>query len=83
MWSIIWQMRRLNKSVATKIQYENPVKGNSILINESVCSQKKKKKMLDHIIFMLLYKLFSFISISEVFNFRHKVYFFPTYYFKY
>ena len=44
MWSIIWQMRRLNKSVATKIQYENPVKGNSILINESVCSQKKKKK---------------------------------------
>ena len=81
MWPIIWQMRRFNKSVATKIQYENPVKGNSILINESVCSEKKK--MLDHILFMLLYKLFSFISIGELFNFRHKVYFFPTYYFKY
>ena len=26
---------------------------------------------------------FFFISIDEVFNFRHKIYFFPTYYFKY
>ena len=42
-----------------------------------------RKKMLDHILFMLLDKLFSFISMGEVFNFRHKVYFFPTYYFKY
>ena len=61
-WSIIWQMRRLNKSVATKIQYENPVKGNSILINE-VYIVKKKKKLLHHVLVILLYKLFSFISI--------------------
>ena len=35
-----------------------------------------KKKLLDHILFKLLYKLFSFISIGKLFNFRHKVYFF-------
>ena len=46
MWPIIWQMRRFNKSIATKIQYENPVKGNSILINESVYGPKKKKKKI-------------------------------------
>ena len=79
---MMWQMRKLNKSVATKIQYEDPVKSNSILINESVYGQKKKK-LLDHVLFLLLYKLFSFISIGEVFNFRHKFYLFPTYYFTY
>ena len=31
---------------------------------------------LEEIFFTLLYKLFSFISIGEVFNFRNKVYFF-------
>ena len=31
---------------------------------------------LDHVLFTLLYKLFSFISIGEVFSFRHKVYVF-------
>ena len=31
----------------------------------------KKKKKLDHVLFML-YILFSFILIGEVFNFRHK-----------
>ena len=80
MWPMMWWMRRLNKSTATKIQYENPVKGNSILINESVCSQKNN---FNHVLFLFLYILFSFISIGEVFNFRYKVYFFPTYYFKY
>ena len=75
----MWQMRLLNRSVVTKIQYEDPVKDNKILINKSICNKKKK---LDHVLLML-YWLFSFISIVEVFNFRHKVYFFPTYYFKY
>ena len=37
----------------------------------------------EEILFTLLYKLFSFISIGEVFNFRNKVYLFSTYYFKY
>ena len=45
--------------------------------------RSNKKKKLDHVLFMLLYRLFSFILIGEVFNFRLKVYFFPTYYFKY
>ena len=59
MWPIIWQMRRLNKSVATKIQYENPVKGNSILINESVCSQKKKKKNVrSHSLYVVIQIIF-------------------------
>ena len=81
MWPIIWQMRRFNKSIATKIQYENPVKGNSILINESVCSQKNN---FNHVLFMFLYRLFSFISISEVSILDIKfTFFFPTYYFKY
>ena len=62
------------------MRYEDLVKGNKILINKSVCNKKKKK--LDNVLFML-YWLFSFILIGEVFNFRHKVYFFPTYYFKY
>ena len=79
----MWQMRKLNKSVATKIQYEDPIKSKSILINESVYGPKKKKNLLDHVLFLLLYKLFYFISIGEVFNFRHKFYLFPTYYFKY
>ena len=73
MWPMMWQMRRLNKSVVTKMRYKDPVKGNKILINKSVCNKKKKK--LDHVLFML-YRLFSFISIGEEFNFRHKVYFF-------
>ena len=37
---------KLIKSVITKMRYENPVKGNSILINESVCSQKKKCQIM-------------------------------------
>ena len=82
MWPMMLRMRRLINSVVTKMRYEDPIKSNSILINESVYGQKKKK-LLDHVLFLLLYKLFSFISIGEVFNFRHKVYFFPTYYFKY
>ena len=41
MWPMMWWMRRLNRSTGTKIQYENPVKGNSILINGSVFSEKK------------------------------------------
>ena len=69
---------KAQQSVVTKMRYEDPVKGNKILINKSVCNKKK----LDHVLLML-YWLFSFISIVEVSNFRHKVYFFPTYYFKY
>ena len=57
MWPIIWQMRRFNKSVATKIQYENPVKGNSILINESVCSQKKKN-VRSHSLYVVIQIIF-------------------------
>ena len=56
MWSIIWQMRRLNKSVATKIQYENPVKGNSILINGSVFSEKKNVR--SHSLYVVIQIIF-------------------------
>ena len=43
-------MRLLNRSVVTKIQYEDPVKDNKILINNSICNKKKK---LDHVLLML------------------------------
>ena len=42
-------MRMLNKSVVTKIRYEDPVKDNKILINKSICNKKK----LDHVLLML------------------------------
>ena len=42
-------MRMLNKSVVTKIRYEDPVKDNKILIKKSKCNKKK----LDHVLLML------------------------------
>ena len=52
MWPMMLRMRRLINSVVTKMRYEDLVKGNKILINKSVCNQKKKKKK-DHVLFML------------------------------
>ena len=40
---------KAQQSVVTKMRYEDPVKGNKILINKSVCNKKK----LDHVLLML------------------------------
>ena len=61
------------------MRYEDPVKGNKILINKSVCNKKKKIRSRSLYVILIIF----FHSIGEVFNFIHKVYFFPTYYFKY
>ena len=48
-------MRMLNKSVVTKIRYEDAVKDNKILINKSICNKKKIRSCSLNVILIIFF----------------------------